>query len=117
MSSILPLHGVQHGNRIMVAVIEHRARTEPDSPWVSIPVDDGNLSKGYRDITFRQLDNAANHAAHWLRTHLPASSEQFQSFAYTGPNDLRYAALAVAAGKLQKVVCTELLLLHLMLAF
>ena len=106
MSSVFPLPGIQHGNRILISVIEHWAKNDPDSPWVSVPIDEEDLSRGYRDLTFRHLDDAANRAAQWLRSHLPASSEPFQCFAYTGPNDLRYPALAVAAGKLEKVVRT-----------
>ena len=55
---------------------------------------------GYKDLSFWQLNNAANRAAYRLKTHLPESSERFQCFAYSGPKDLRYPLLAVAAGKL-----------------
>lgn len=108
MPSIFPLRGVRHGNRILLSVIEQLAEEEPSSVWASIPIDGNDLSKGYRDLTFRQLNNAACIAASWLREHLPRSSQPFQSFAYMGPNDLRYAAFAVAAGKLQKMVRTLL---------
>lgn len=101
--NVFPLPGVEHGKRILTAVIEQRAKNDADSAWMSVPVDEMNLSLGYRDITFRQLDNAANHAAHWLSQNLPAS-EPFQSFVYAGPKDLRYSLLAVAAAKVQKVV-------------
>jgi hypothetical protein len=98
-----PSLGIEHGKRILTAVIEQRAKNDSDSAWVSVPVDERNLSLGYRDITFWQLNNAANHAAHWLSRNLP-TSEPFQCFAYAGPKDLRYAILAVAAAKVQKVV-------------
>ena len=105
MPSLFPLPGVQHGQRIMLSVIEHRAETEPDSPWVSLPIDDADLSQGYREITFGQFNNAVNHAVYWLRNNLPNSLEPFRCFAYTGPKDLRYPVLAAAAGKIQEVVC------------
>lgn len=100
----LPFPGVQHGKRIIISVIEQRSHEEPDSSWISIPVDDRDLSKGYKDITYKQLNDAANHAAHWLLRNLPPSSQPFQCLAYAGPKDLRYPILAVAAGKLQKKV-------------
>jgi hypothetical protein len=104
MTVSFPLPGVQHGQRIMISVLESRARDEPDSPWASVPIDNDDLSKGYRDISFREFNNAVNHAAHWLDQNLPKSSNHFQCFAYAGPKDLRYPVLAAAAGKVQKVV-------------
>ena len=102
----LPLPGTQHGLRLVLTVIDERARSDPQSPWVSIPVDQENISKGYKDITAGQLANAVNYAAHWLSRNIPPSEpeDEFQVFAYVGPKDLRYPILAIAAGKLGKVV-------------
>ena len=102
----LPLSGVQHGSRLVLSVVDERAQKDPQIPWVSVPVDDQDISKGYKDITFSQLANAVNHAAHWLIRNIPAleSEDAFQSFAYIGPKDLRYPILALAAGKVGKVV-------------
>ncbi|KAF7865939.1 hypothetical protein EAF04_006103 [Stromatinia cepivora] len=99
----LPIPGVKHGERIALSILDERAQTDPQSPWVSIPVDDEDISKGYKDITYGQFSNAVNHAAHWLVQHLPASQETFEPFAYVGPKDLRYPILAMAAGKVGKV--------------
>jgi acyl-CoA synthetase (AMP-forming)/AMP-acid ligase II len=101
----LPLPGAKHGQRLAISILDERAQSDPQSPWVSVPVDDEDLSKGYTDITYRQFANAVNHATHWLAGHLPSSEEPFQCFAYVGPKDLRYPILAMAAGKLGKVVC------------
>jgi hypothetical protein len=101
--NLFPLPGIVHGKRILAAVIETRAQDKNTQPWVSVPIDDADLANGYKDISFWQLNNAANHAAHWLSQQL--SDEPFQCFAYAGPKDLRYPILAVAAAKLQKVVC------------
>ncbi|KAJ0413539.1 hypothetical protein BJY00DRAFT_58408 [Aspergillus carlsbadensis] len=101
---ISPLPGVKHGNRIPISTLEYRAKNEPQSPWVSVPIDEQDLSRGYRDITYREVNNAANHTAHWLARNLPHSSEPFQTFAYAGPKDLRYQLLAWAAAKLHKVL-------------
>jgi hypothetical protein len=99
-----PLPGIQHGNRILVSTIEQRAKNDPDSSWVAAPIDNNDISRGYKEITFAEFNNAVNHAVHWLKQNLPAADEPFQSFAYAGPKDLRYPILAAAAGKLQKVV-------------
>jgi hypothetical protein len=105
MKPVFPLPGVEHGQRILVSVIESRARNGSSSPWVSVPINEHDLSQGYKDIGFWQLNNYANHAAKWLSHHLPPASDPFQCFAYAGPKDLRYPILAVAAAKLRKVVC------------
>ncbi|EGE85548.2 AMP-binding enzyme [Blastomyces dermatitidis ATCC 18188] len=102
---VFPLPGVVHGNRVVATIIETRAKAGANTqPWVSVPIDDNDISAGYRDVSFQQLNNAANHAARWLSQALPATSEPFQYFAYAGPKDLRYPCLAVAAAKLQKVM-------------
>lgn len=105
-TSVFPVPGVVHGKRILATIIETRAKAGTNTePWVSVPIDDNNISAGFRDITFQELNNAANHAARWLSQALPATSQPFQHFAYAGPKDLRYPLFALAAAKLQKVVC------------
>ncbi|KAJ5759629.1 hypothetical protein N7520_006785 [Penicillium odoratum] len=101
--TIFPSPGLEHGKRILTAVIEQRAKDDASEPWLSVPVDETNLSMGYKDLTFWQLNNAANRAAYWMSENLP-TGEPFQCFAYTGPKDLRYPILAVAAAKVQKVM-------------
>ncbi|KAJ5156626.1 AMP-binding enzyme [Penicillium capsulatum] len=96
--------GVEYGKRIPISVIESRAQNPDDKPWVSVPINEEDLSRGFKDISFRQLNNWANHAAHWLSQNLPQTDEPFQSFAYAGPKDLRYPILATAVAKLQKVM-------------
>ncbi|OAX78956.1 hypothetical protein ACJ72_06730 [Emergomyces africanus] len=103
-TTTIPLPGVVHGKRILATVIETRAKDDTTEPWVSAPINNDDISAGYRDITFQQLNNAANHAARWLSQELPTTFEPMQHFAYAGPKDLRYAFFAVAAAKLQKVM-------------
>lgn len=104
MTNVFPIPGVKHGRRTVISAIDERAQKEPQSPWISLPVNDQDLSLGYKDITYGQFANAVNHAVHWLSKNLPSASEPFMPFAYAGPKDLRYPILAVAAGKMQKVV-------------
>ncbi|MCJ1312470.1 hypothetical protein MMC25_006144 [Agyrium rufum] len=104
----LPLPGVEHGERMALSVVDEWARTDPQSPWVSTPIDDQDISKGYKDITYGQFANAIDHAAHRLVQHLPTSQELFLTFAYVGTTNLRYPILAMAAGEVQKVASPEL---------
>jgi hypothetical protein len=104
-SQVASLAAAEEGKQITISAVERRANDDSRNPWTSVPVNDQDLSQGYKDISFSQLNNYTNHAAHWLSENLPPSSEPFQSFAYAGPKDLRYPILALAAAKLQKVVC------------
>ncbi|KAL6718671.1 hypothetical protein ACLMJK_002905 [Lecanora helva] len=104
MTSNLPIPNVNHGQRFIHDVIDDRAQREPNTTWLLVPVDENNLQRGFEAVTFARLANAVNRAAQWLKNNLPQSSEPFQSFAYTGPKDLRYPIFAIAAGKLGKVM-------------
>ncbi|KAF9893545.1 hypothetical protein FE257_010857 [Aspergillus nanangensis] len=104
MASTFPLPGVKHGERLLPSVVQSRALNGSNDIWVSVPVDENDVLRGFRDISYGELNNAANHAALWLSQHLPESSAEFQPFAYAGPKDLRYPILAVAAAKLRKVM-------------
>lgn len=93
------------GKRLIVATIDALVESNPDRVCFSIPQDDRDLSKGFRDITCRQFANAINHAAHWLESTLPTpDNTSFEVIGYQGPNDLRYPILAVAAAKVGKQV-------------
>jgi hypothetical protein len=104
-TSVFP--AAEMGKEITVTAVERRANDDSGNAWTSVPVNDQDLSQGYKDISFRQLNNYINHAVHWLSENLPQSSEPFQCFAYAGPKDLRYPILTLAAAKLQKVVCNN----------
>ena len=56
----------QNGHRLLANVIEFHANSNPARVWATAPVDDEDLTKGYRDITYRDFANAINHACWWL---------------------------------------------------
>ena len=93
------------GERLIVSLIDTFAKDDPAKIWVSVPVDDEDLSKGFRDIHYAQLSNAINHAAWWLDCTLGRCEHHFEAFAYAGPKDLRYPILTVAAVKVDRQVC------------
>lgn len=104
------------GERLIVSLIDSFAKDDPAKVWASIPVDDEDLSKGFRDIHYAQLSNAINHAAWWLDSTLGRSKHPFETFAYAGPKDLRYPILTVATVKVGRQVCFLLRLRKLWLA-
>jgi acyl-coenzyme A synthetase/AMP-(fatty) acid ligase len=52
----------------------------------------------YRKITMRDMSNAVNRAAWWLRANL-GESTNFETLSYMGPADIRYGIFFIAAIK------------------
>ncbi len=95
----------ERGNRLLASVIDSYAINDPERIWASAPLDDDDLTKGFRDITYKDFANAINHASWWLLEKTAAAAPVFQTLAYAGPKDLRYPILALAAVKCGKQVC------------
>lgn len=87
--------------RLIAARVDHYGEHEPQRSYASIPQPSGKLKDGYRDITYQTLASAIDKAAWWLDSVLPSTqtSASPQTFAYSGPNDLRYPVLALAGIK------------------
>lgn len=94
----------ERGKRLLASVIDSHAINNPNGVWASAPVDNDDLTKGFRDITYKEFVNAINHASWWLRENLAGAVASFETVAYAGPKDLRYPILAVAAVKCEKQV-------------
>ena len=91
------------GKRLIISVIDSYAINDPTRVWVSVPVDDDDLTKGFKDVTYKELANAVNHVCWSVRENF-ADSTSFETLAYAGPKDLRYPILALAAVKCGKQV-------------
>ncbi|KAF2734533.1 AMP-binding enzyme [Polyplosphaeria fusca] len=90
------------GYRHLTQLIEHIAAHDADRTWAAMPLDDKNLSLGFRDISFGQFANAVKHCAHWLADKLPKSKQPFETVAYTGKKDVRYPIIAMALARLER---------------
>lgn len=95
---------VSYGKRLVVSLIDQYSKESPERVWASVPQVETNLAKGFKDITYRHLANAINHASCWLDATLGKSNGSFETFAYGGPKDLRFPILAVAAVKVGRQV-------------
>ncbi|MCJ1313131.1 hypothetical protein MMC25_006808 [Agyrium rufum] len=106
MPSTKPIpKGLEPGRRLLPVVVDHCAKRAPTRVWASVPRQE-NLAEGFRDLTYRDFANAINRAAWWLESVVGKGRGQFEAFAYTGPNDLRYPVLAMAAIKVGKTIVT-----------
>lgn len=95
---------ILRGKRLIVSLVDQYSNEAPERVWASIPQDESNLAKGFKDISYRHLANAVNHAAWWLDAALGRSNGNFETFAYAGPKDLRFPILALAAVKVGRQV-------------
>lgn len=90
------------GHRHLIQLLDHYAKTEPDRAYLSIPVDQKDLSAGFKDVSYGAFANAVDHCVHWLNSVLPLATEPFETVAYSGPRDIRYPMLACALAKLER---------------
>ena len=86
-----------YGHRLIPSLIDIRAQEDPQRPVWSIPCS-SNLADGFRDINYGQIAQAINRTAWWVDENVGRSTT-FETLAYMGPPDLRYAILTVAAQK------------------
>jgi acyl-CoA synthetase (AMP-forming)/AMP-acid ligase II len=89
----------QYGRRLLVKLVDDRARSDPTREWVSIP-NTSNPQDGWKKITYEQAANAINRVARKLvdSTGKPENGE-FRTVAYIGPNDVRYLIFTLGAVK------------------
>ncbi|KAL2015881.1 hypothetical protein VTK56DRAFT_4656 [Thermocarpiscus australiensis] len=89
----------KYGKRLIVNIIDDRARSDPDREWMYVPRS-SNPRDGWKKITYKQAANAINRVAHQLvaTTGRPEKGE-FRTVAYIGPNDVRYPIMTLGAVK------------------
>ncbi|ROW06826.1 hypothetical protein VMCG_04095 [Cytospora schulzeri] len=85
------------GEKLFVKLIDEKARLTPNHTFVRYPGEDWE-TKGFSTITWRQYVNGINKVAHWLDEQL-GKSENNDTVAYMGPNDVRYAFVWPALNK------------------
>lgn len=96
----------QFGSRLLPQVVDELARSNPERIYASISLSSDPL-QGLRDVTIVELAQAVNHFAWWLDEHL-GKSTTFETLAYVGLFDLRYAVVFLAAVKCGYKVSFEL---------
>ncbi len=64
----------QKGKRLLANVIDFYASSDPTRVWATAPVDDEDLSKEYKNITYKEFANAVNHASWWLKERSSATA-------------------------------------------
>ena len=67
------------GDLSIISALDRRAKLEPESIWVSIPKDNNDLSRGFRDISYKQFANAVEYASAWLDGALGSGEERIHA--------------------------------------
>ncbi|KAL9046301.1 MAG: hypothetical protein Q9214_000832 [Letrouitia sp. 1 TL-2023] len=86
-----------YGRRLIPVLVDERARNGWQQPFTSIPRS-SDPNDGFVDISYRQFANAVNRCAWWMQRNL-VRSQPSVTVAYTGPSDIRYGILTLAAIK------------------
>ena len=89
------------GPKLLASRIDWYANNDPTKPVASIPRDHGDLSRGYRDISYQVFASAIDRASWWLDDHLSndETDKLTHPFTYYGPVDLRWLIFFVAGIK------------------
>ena len=85
------------GSRLLPSVLDHTGTESPGRIYASVPLTH-DITDGFRDITHGEVLKAIDALATWLAANFGVS-EDFETLAYTGVADLRYALIFYAAVK------------------
>lgn len=94
----------KYGERLLPNIVDQRARSGYDRPVAMFPKSH-DVAAGFRTVSYVQLANAVNRACWWLEETMPSPEEKEGTFAYFGPNDLRYLIFLLATMKTSRKVC------------
>ena len=84
-------------SRLLPQVVDNLSRSDLTGVYATFSLS-SDLSRGFRDITMLEISQAVNKLAWWVEMNLGRSTV-FETIAYTGPSDLRYAIVFLAAVK------------------
>lgn len=85
------------GKRSLIQLLDPWADTQPEKIRVSYPLGQ-DISKGFCDVTHREIRDAADTFAWWLLDTY-GRGVGFETIAYVGVNDLRYPLVFFGAIK------------------
>ncbi|KAH0337976.1 acetyl-CoA synthetase-like protein, partial [Aureobasidium melanogenum] len=103
-TAVMTRDSPEYGTRLLPTLIDEIATTTPNHVYASVPKDDADLSKGFRNVTYVEFARAIDALSWWLDKTLGKADGTFPTFAYFGPRDLGYAIVVVAAAKVGRKV-------------
>lgn len=107
MGSIATFTDAPYGRRLLPTLIDRIAVEDPERECLHAPRS-SEPSDGWRVITWKDLSNAINRAAHRLVDLFgKPEPDTFPTIAYIGHNDIRYVVTMVACVKVGYKVSTS----------
>jgi acyl-CoA synthetase (AMP-forming)/AMP-acid ligase II len=94
--------GLYQVERTPLRILDSVAVNDPETLYCIQPVS-SDISEGWVNIDFEKLVNAINRTALWIRENV-ASSNEPETIAYVGANDIRYTAFIFACMRLRHTV-------------
>ena len=79
-------------------IVDGMSKVKPSAIYAEIPNNFDTYDGGYRSITYRALANAINGVA-WSLEGMLGKSQDHQTLAYIGPNDIAYVMMILGAVK------------------
>ncbi|KAF2085480.1 acetyl-CoA synthetase-like protein [Saccharata proteae CBS 121410] len=87
-----------YGHRLIVPLIDQKARETPDAVYCQIPTG-SDFKSGMRHVTWAQFARAIDQASWWLEEQLGKSDGSFPTISFIGLNSPLYFILAAASIK------------------
>ena len=96
-----------YGSRLLPQVVDQLSQSDPTRVYATFPLS-SDLPRGFRDVSMLEIARAVNKLAWWIEMNLGRSTV-FETVAYIGPSDLRYAIVFLTAvkcgSKVSEVLC------------
>ena len=83
---------------LLPTLIDERARLDPERLYCAF-VKSADVTNGVIEVTYGDFANAVNCCSWWLEEKF-GRSESYETLAYVGSTDLRYAIITLAAVKI-----------------
>ncbi|KAK4997012.1 hypothetical protein LTR66_003502 [Elasticomyces elasticus] len=84
-----------YGQRLLPHLLRDVSKQEPQKTW-ALTFDSSDISKGFRTVTVRDINNAVNATAWWMQDQF-GRSDDFETIAYIGISDIRYEIVHLAS--------------------
>ncbi|KAJ5180461.1 hypothetical protein N7492_003671 [Penicillium capsulatum] len=91
--------GSIESTRTVLRIFDSAAANTPEKLYCVQPIS-SDISQGWAQITFGDLSNAINRMAYWIKDNV-VSSDQPETLAYIGANDVRYVVFSFACMRLR----------------
>ena len=84
--------------QLLPVILDNRAKFDPKGVWAKYPISSTSYAQGFRSATHLEVAQAVDKVA-WILEESLGRSQNFETIAYLGPNDLRSTIIVLAGIK------------------